>query len=106
MNIEFQSRNFDLDDDIRTYAQRKLQKVTRFLEEPAEIRVTLQGTKHGQVADLEAGLLDSKPVFLHDPRQPADCPVHQTYPSGCLPRFLFDRLGRAREFPLALLCPL
>ena len=52
MNIEFQSRSFDLDDDIRSYAQRKLQKVTRFLEEPIEIRVTLQGTKHGSVADL------------------------------------------------------
>ncbi len=52
MNIEFQSRNFELDDDIRSYAHRKLEKVTRFLEEPIEIRVTLQGTKHGQVADL------------------------------------------------------
>lgn len=52
MNIEFRSRNFDLDDDIRGYAERKLEKVTRFLEEPIEIRVTLQGTKHGQIADL------------------------------------------------------
>lgn len=52
MNIEFQSRNFDLDDDVRAYARRKLEKVTRFLEEPIEIRVTLQGTKHGMVADL------------------------------------------------------
>ena len=52
MNIEFQSRNFDLDDDVRAYARRKLEKVTKFLEEPIEIRVTLQGTKHGMVADL------------------------------------------------------
>lgn len=52
MNIEFQSRNFELDDKIREYAHRKLEKVTRFLEEPIEIRVTLQGTKHGSIADL------------------------------------------------------
>ena len=52
MNIEFQSRHYELDDEIREYANRKLEKVTRFLEEPIEIRVTLQGTKHGRVADL------------------------------------------------------
>lgn len=52
MNIEFQARNFEIDDQIRAYAQRKLEKVTRFLEEPIEIRVTLQETKHGRIADL------------------------------------------------------
>lgn len=52
MNIEFQSRNYDLDDQIRDYANRKLGKVTKFLEEPIEIRVTLQETKHGKIADL------------------------------------------------------
>lgn len=52
MNIEFQSRNYELHDDIRDYADKKLRKVTKFLEEPIEIRVTLQETKHGKIADL------------------------------------------------------
>ena len=52
MNIEFRSRNYELDDEIREYASRKLGKVTKFLEEPIEIRVTLQSTTHGKIADL------------------------------------------------------
>ena len=52
MNIEFQSRQFNLTDEIRDFALRKLEKVTKFLEEPIEIRVTLETSKHRQISDL------------------------------------------------------
>lgn len=52
MNIEYVSRNFELDDDLRQYATSKLEKLARFLDEPVELRVTLAQEKYRQIADL------------------------------------------------------
>lgn len=52
MNIEYQARHFDLDDDIREYAADKLAKAMKFLEEPIEARVTLEVEKHRKIAEL------------------------------------------------------
>ncbi|HKI86973.1 MAG TPA: ribosome-associated translation inhibitor RaiA [Thermoanaerobaculia bacterium] len=52
MNIEYVARNTHLDDDIRAYAEDKIGKIAKFLEEPVEIRVTLETEKHLTVADL------------------------------------------------------
>lgn len=52
MNIEFVGRNFEIDDRVRGYAEGKLGKVTKFVQEPVEIRVTLESEKHRNIADL------------------------------------------------------
>ena len=52
MNIEFVGRSYHIDDRMRDYAQDKLSKVEKFLEEPVEIRVTLSEEKHRHIADL------------------------------------------------------
>ena len=52
MNIDYVARNYPLDDQIRTYTSDKLQKVAKFLEDPVEIRVTLEHEKHRYIADL------------------------------------------------------
>lgn len=52
MNIEFVGRNYQLDDKIRRHTEDKLAKMTRFLEEPVDVRVTLEVHKHRQVADV------------------------------------------------------
>lgn len=52
MNIEFVARNYRLDDRIRTFTSDKLHKVIKFLEEPVEVRVTLEQEKHRHIADL------------------------------------------------------
>jgi putative sigma-54 modulation protein len=52
MNIEFVARNFTLHDDVRQFTADKLRKATKFLEEPLEVRVTLEVEKHRHMADL------------------------------------------------------
>lgn len=53
MNIDYVGRNVEIDDRIRSFTERKLaKKVTKFLQEPVEIRVTLETEKHRSIADL------------------------------------------------------
>lgn len=52
MNVEFFARNYPLDDRIRSHAEGKLEKVSRFLEAPVDVRVTLEVEKHRHIADL------------------------------------------------------
>lgn len=52
MNIEYVGRGYSLDDRIRSFVETKLEKVDKFLEEPVEIRVTLEVEKHRQIADV------------------------------------------------------
>lgn len=52
MNIEFVARNFQLDDATRTFAERKLRKIYKFVQEPTEIRLILEVGKHTASADL------------------------------------------------------
>lgn len=52
MNVEFVARNYHLDDQIRSFAENKLAKVTKFVEEPIEVRLTLELEKHRNIADL------------------------------------------------------
>jgi putative sigma-54 modulation protein len=52
MNIEFVGRNFQIDDRVRQFTEEKLGKVTKFLAEPVEIRVTLTEEKYRHIVDL------------------------------------------------------
>jgi putative sigma-54 modulation protein len=52
MNIEFVGRSYEIDDRVRSYAEKKLGKVTKFLEEPIDARFTLEVVKHREIADL------------------------------------------------------
>ena len=52
MQIDYVSRNFDLDETIRDYTAGKMAKLTRFLDEPVEARVTLVQEKYRQIAEL------------------------------------------------------
>lgn len=52
MNIEYVGRNYQVDDQVRGFTEDKLQKVTKFLDEPVEVRITLETEKHRQIADL------------------------------------------------------
>lgn len=52
MNIEYVGRHFELNDEIRRYAENKLSKVTKFLDEPVETRIILTQEKHRQIADV------------------------------------------------------
>ena len=54
MKIDYVARHFRLDDKTREYADKKLGKATKFLEEPIEIRVILDETKRHRVADIRA----------------------------------------------------
>ena len=64
MNIEYVGRNFQVDDTVRGFAEAKLRKVTKFLDEPVEIRFILETEKHRQIADLHVthrhGVLTAK----------------------------------------------
>jgi len=52
MNIDYLSRNFELEDRLRDYAASKLGKLSRFLEEPVEVTVTLEQEKYRQIVEL------------------------------------------------------
>lgn len=49
MNVELVGRNFEVSDRLRQLTENRLsRKVLKFLEEPVEVRVTLEGEKHHQ----------------------------------------------------------
>ena len=52
MNIEYVGRNYELDDRVRGFTDGKLAKLEKFLQEPIEIRVTLEVEKHRQIAEV------------------------------------------------------
>ena len=52
MQIDYVSRNFELDDNLREYAATKLGKLSRFLDEPLEVKVTLEQEKYRLIAEL------------------------------------------------------
>ena len=54
MNIEYVARHFQLNDELRDHAEQKLTKAIKFLEEPIEIRVTLDAEKHRKIAEISA----------------------------------------------------
>lgn len=54
MKIDYVARHFRLDDRTKTYADKRLSKAAKFLEEPVEIRVILDEIKHRKLADIRA----------------------------------------------------
>lgn len=52
MSIEYIGRHFRIRDDLRALAERHLEKVAKFLDEPVEIRVTLEADKRRRIAEL------------------------------------------------------
>jgi putative sigma-54 modulation protein len=52
MQIDYVSRNFELDDGLRDYADGKLRKLARFLDEPVEMRLHLEQEKYRRIAEL------------------------------------------------------
>jgi len=52
MKIEYRARGYEVDDEIRRYTETKLAKAVKFLQEPVEVRVSLETKKHRQIADL------------------------------------------------------
>jgi len=55
MKIEYFARNATIDEQVRRYAEEKLKKLAKFLDDPeqAEARVTLESEKHHFVAEVQ-----------------------------------------------------
>jgi putative sigma-54 modulation protein len=52
MKIDFTGRHFVVDDKVREYAEGKLDKLIKFLEEPVDVQVILEVEKRRQIAEL------------------------------------------------------
>jgi putative sigma-54 modulation protein len=52
MNVEYVGRRVRLSPEIRRLAERKLAKVTKFLEEPVAVRITLEEEKHREIVEV------------------------------------------------------
>lgn len=52
MNIEYVARGYDLDEKLKGFAEKKIGKLAKFVEDPIEVRLTLEVEKHRQIADL------------------------------------------------------
>ncbi len=52
MNVEYVARNFEQNDAIRAYTEKKLAKILKFVEEPVEVRVTMEQEKHRHIAEV------------------------------------------------------
>ena len=53
MKIEYVARGYTPDEQLRRYAEDKLKKVLKFLEEPVEVHATLETEKRHAIADLQ-----------------------------------------------------
>lgn len=53
MKIEYVARHFDMQDEIRSYTEDKLSKVSKFVEDPVDVRVTLVQEKHRHIAEIK-----------------------------------------------------
>jgi putative sigma-54 modulation protein len=52
MNVEYFGHHFHVNDELRGFTEGKLNKLTRFVEEPIDVRVTLASERHRIVAEL------------------------------------------------------
>lgn len=52
MNIEYVGKQFHLSESIKEFTEEKLEKLERFVEDPVEVRVTLETDKTRQHADV------------------------------------------------------
>lgn len=52
MEIKFTGRNFQVDDRVKAFADKRIARVVRFLEEPIEVHLTLETEKRRQIAEL------------------------------------------------------
>jgi putative sigma-54 modulation protein len=72
MNIDYVGRNYHLDDRVREFTEDKLHKMLKFVEEPIEVRVTLEVEKHRHRAEFHVvhrfGVLqaDQEMDSMHD----------------------------------------
>jgi putative sigma-54 modulation protein len=53
MKIEYVARSYSPDESMRRYAEDKLRKLLKFLEEPIEVHATLETEKHHAIAELQ-----------------------------------------------------
>lgn len=64
MEIKYTGRHFQVDDRVKAFADGKLMKLGKFLDEPLEIHLILEKVKRHLVAELHVthrhGVLDSK----------------------------------------------
>ncbi|MEM1207273.1 MAG: ribosome-associated translation inhibitor RaiA, partial [Acidobacteriota bacterium] len=54
MNINFTGRGYELDELTRDYANKKISRLVRFLEEPIEIHIILEREKLRLIAEIHA----------------------------------------------------
>lgn len=52
MQIDFTGRHYQLDDSIREFAEKRLHKLGKFVEEPVGIQMVLETEKNRQIAEL------------------------------------------------------
>lgn len=52
MKIDFTGRRYEADDQLKSYAEDKLQKLAKFLGEPVDVQVVLEVEKRRQIAEL------------------------------------------------------
>jgi putative sigma-54 modulation protein len=53
MRIDYVARGYHPDDSVRRYAEDKLKKVLKFLDEPVEVHASLETEKHHAIADFQ-----------------------------------------------------
>ncbi len=52
MKVDFTGRQFQLDEGIREYAEERLSKLSKFVDDPVDVHVILEVEKHRQIAEL------------------------------------------------------
>lgn len=52
MKIDFTGRHYEVDDQVKNYAEGKLRKLSKFLDEPVDVQLILEVEKRHQIAEL------------------------------------------------------
>lgn len=73
MHVEYQGKGLTITDDVRSFADKKIAKVMKFLEEPIEARATFEADKHHKlVVDLHLahrhGLIQAEEAGASSPQ--------------------------------------
>jgi len=58
MQLEFTGRQLEITPDLRAYAEKRLQKLTRVLRDRCEIKAILTAEKHRRIAELTLNFRD------------------------------------------------
>ena len=78
MNIQYTGRHFQVDDRVRAFAESKLGKLAKFLDDPVELHLTLEIEKRRQIAELHVAPRNNFLARVRNPNPALEPPAPES----------------------------